>query len=151
MAKPKKPEKKPEKKPMSSWQVMSSILKPNLKPTKEEICTLNSFFFCRYLASNRHSVPIADNINRNYNIPISTQYIFAKDYSDLVNLPSLVKFINVQNKKLDKNYEKILENIERLYTISRAKSEEYFNLMVATEEGQSKLDEIMEIYQEGKV
>ena len=147
-----KPENpKNPKKMMSSWQVMSSILKPNLKPTKEEICTLNSFFFCRYLSSNRHSVPIADHINRYYNIPVEAQYRFAKDYSDLVNLPRLVKFINVQNKKLDKNYEKILENIERKYKVSRTKSEEYFNMMVATEEGQEKLDEIMEMYQEGKV
>lgn len=137
------------RKPLTSWQVMSSILKPNIKPTVEEIKTINSFFFCRYLGSNKHSVPIAGALNRIYNIPIEAQFIFAQDYSDLVDLPRFVKFINYQKEKVSPDMEKILSNIEKKYKISREHAQTYFDLMLLTDEGKQQLSIIMEMYDVG--
>ena len=70
------------RKPLSSWQVMMSIFKPNVTPTPEEIKELNSFFFCRLLGNNKHSVPISAVLNKNHHIPTDVQFKFAQDYSD---------------------------------------------------------------------
>ena len=137
------------RKPLSSWQVMSSILKPNIHPTPEEIKTINSFFFCRYLGSNKHSVPIAGVLNRIYNIPIEAQFKFAQDYSDLVGLPRLVKFINYQKEKTSPDIEKLLTNLERKYNITREHPMQYFEMMRQTQDGQEQLGEIMEMYDTG--
>jgi len=132
-----------KRKQLSSWDVMSSILKPQVTPNKEEIQSLNSFFFCRYLSSNKHSVPIAAVINRYYHIPKEVQFQFAQDYSDLVGLPRLVKFINYRAPKISKEQEAIYTNLSKRYKISRTKAEEYFNLLVQTQEGQETLTETM--------
>jgi len=132
------------RKELSGWQVMSSVFKPNIKPSPEEIEKINSFFFCRYLGSNKHSVPIAANINKNYNLPIAIQYRFAKDYSDLVNLPLKVKFIQFKNQKKDALVEEVLTLLETSYKISRSQAEDYFQMLLKTAEGQKQLDEMME-------
>jgi len=138
-----------KRKKLSSWDVMSSILKPKVNPNKEEIQSLNSFFFCRYLISNKHSVPIAAVINRYHHIPLDVQFRFAQDYSDLVNLPSYVKFINYRPQKTPKEMEVILKNLERRYKVSRQTAEMYFETAVKTPEGQKMLSETMEMYIEG--
>jgi len=137
------------KKQMSPWSVMSSIFKPNIKPTPEEIKSINSFFFCRYLASNKHSVPIASVINKYHKIPIDVQYLFAKDYSNLVQLHRSVKFINYRAQKTPKELEEIYTNLEKRYKISRQTAEEYFKTLVKTPEGQECLNETMNMYKEG--
>ena len=134
---------------LNSWQIMSSIFKPNIKPTEDEIKSINSFFFCRYLGANKHCLPIAAVINRNYNIPIETQYQFAKDYSDLVGLSRLVKFISYQKEKTPPELEQLLSNLERKYNITRGHAFQYFEIMRQTKEGQNKLNEIMDMYNEG--
>jgi hypothetical protein len=134
---------------LSEWQTMMSIFKPQVEPTSEEIDKINSFFFCRLLGNNKHSVPIAFAINANYNIPVKTQFRFAQDYSDNMQLPRLVKFINFQKDKISPDIEKILTNLERKYKITREQSQQYFDLMRATPEGQEQLGAIMEMYTEG--
>ena len=135
------------RKELSGWQVMSSVFKPNIKPNAEEIEKINSFFFVRYMGANKHSVPIAANINKNYNLPVSIQYRFAKDYSDLVNLPLKVKFIQFKNQKKDPLMEEVLSLLETSYKISRSQAEDYFQILLKTPEGQKKLDEMMEKHQ----
>jgi len=117
------------RKELTSWQVMSSVFKPEIKPNKEEIAKINSFFLCSYLSNNRHSMPIASAINWRYNIPVPVQYRFAKDYSDLVGMASKIKFISFSKKKTSPEMEKLLGNISKRYNVNATQAMEYFNLM----------------------
>ncbi len=134
---------------MNSYQAMTSILKPNIKPSDEEIKSINSFFFARWMSNNKHTVPIASVINTFYNIPIKSQFKFAQDYSDLVGLPGKVKFIGFDKEKISDEMEKLLSNIERKYKVSRTSAQEYFDLMLLTDEGKLELDKLFTLYDTG--
>ena len=117
------------RKELTSWQVMSSVFKPEIKPNKEEIAKINSFFLCSYLSNNRHTMPIASAINLWYNMPVPVQYRFAKDYSDLVGMAKKIKFISFSKKKTSPEMEKLLSNISKRYNVNNTQAMEYFNLM----------------------
>ena len=120
---------KVEKKGLTSWQVMSSVFKPEIKPTEEEIASLNSFFFCSYLSNNPHSMPIASAINWRYNIPVPVQYRFAKDYSDMVGMAKKIRFISFSKQKTSPEMAKLIDNISKKYQVNNETAMEYFNLM----------------------
>jgi len=131
-------------KPLTTWQVMSSIFKPQIKPTPEEIEKINSFFFCRYLSKNPHTLPISNILNCNYNMPIKIQYKFAKDYSDLVGMANKVKFISYSKDKTSPMMEKLLTNVKRKYKVSDEIAADYISLMPPEE-----CQKIYELYEEG--
>ncbi len=134
---------------LNPYQAMTSILKPKTIPTKEEIESINSFFFCRWLSNNPHTTPIAVVLNRYYNMPVASQFKFSQDYSDLVGLPGKVKFIGFDKEKIAPEMEKLLSNIERKYKTSRTTAEDYFKIMVLTDEGKEELDKLMTMYDTG--
>jgi len=117
------------KKPLSGYQSMTSILKPNVKPNSEEIQSINSYFFCSWLSNNRNTIPISAVLNRYYNAPISAQFKFANDYSELSGMANRVKFIGFDTKKDHPDLEKLLGNISRFYNTSKERSMEYFQMM----------------------
>ena len=132
------------RKPLTSWQVMSSIFKPELKPNKEEISQLNSFFFCSYLSNNQNSIKIAALLNLWYKIPEPVQYRFAKDYADAKLLSKKIKFISFNKQKTPPEMEKILGNISKKYKVNSAAAMEYFELM-----DNDQRNEVYEMYDHG--
>ena len=128
-AKPQEEKVTQTSKGLTSWQVMSSLFKPEIKPNTEEIAGINSFFLCSYLSNNKHSMPIASALNLWYNIPVPVQYRFAKDYSDMVGMAKKIKIISFSKKKLPEEMVKIIDNISKIYNINNQTAMEYFNLM----------------------
>ena len=114
---------------MSSWQVMSSVYKPNIKPSEEDISKINSYFFCSYLSQDNNSLPIAQMLNKYYNIPVPIQYRYARDYADMTQMAKKIKFIQFSKKKIPAEMTKILENISKKYNINNEAAMEYFQLM----------------------
>ena len=110
------------------WKIQASILN-NKVPSLEQAKKINTFFFTRWLSFNRFSTPIAGILNRYYNIPPETQYIFANDYVELTNMKNKVKFISTPKDKRHPDYQKVLDNIQRRYKVNEVQSIEYFNLM----------------------
>ena len=128
------------------YQIMSSILKPQQKPTKEQTKKINTFFFCRWLSNNKLTTPIAHILNTYYNIPTEVQFRFAQDYSDLENLPGKIKFIGNSKEKHPKEMEKLLNNIKRRYKVNDQQALEYFNLM-----NNEERDRLYCMYDEGRI
>jgi len=111
----------------SPWLIMGTILNANV-PSAEQIETINSFFFCRWMSNERKTVPIAAIINRYYNTPIQQQYRFADIYVKQSDA-SRIKYINFQKEKGSEMKQKILGNIQRYYNVSEQMSEQYFDMM----------------------
>ncbi len=110
-------------KPLTTYAVMTSILKPNINPTEDEIKKINAFFFCRYLASDPRSINIANFYNRFYNqVPMITQYKMAKAV-----LAGRISWINVP--KTPKNQNQAITNLCRYYKISEAEALDYYEIM----------------------
>ena len=126
------------------YAVMTSILKKNENPTKEQAQTLNTFFFVRWLSNNRFTTPIAHVLNTYYNIPPEVQLRFADDYAELTGLRNKVKFIGFNKEKVSPEMKKILENISRKYKVSETTAQEYFDLMDNAER-----DRLYTMYDEG--
>lgn len=128
------------------YQIMTSILKANDNPDKEEAQKINTFFFARWLSNNRFTTPIAHVLNRFYNIPPEVQLRFANDYAELTGLRNKVKFIGFSKEKKDENLQKLLDNISRYYKINEVQAEEYFDLMDNDERNR-----LFNMYNEGMV
>jgi len=126
------------------YAVMTSILKKNENPTKEQAQILNSFFFVRWLSNNRFTTPIAHVLNTYYNIPLEVQLRFANDYTELTGLRNKVKFIGFNKAQVSPEMKKILDNISRRYKVSETTAQEYFDLMDNKER-----DRIYTLYDEG--
>ena len=129
--------------PLTPFKVMTSLLN-NTTPTSDEIGTMNSFFACRWLSNNKHTLPMANTINRHYNIPVNVQYKFYEDYIYLTNMKNDVKFISFSKDKQDKNFIKLMENIQRKYNIGVDQAQIYYNLMTNEQK-----NEIYNLYNEG--
>lgn len=126
----------------SPWLIMGTILN-NKIPTKEQIKTINSFFFCRWMSNERKTMPIAATINRYYNIPILVQYKFANIYVQR-SQESRIKYIDYSKEKTSEMKQKILGNIQKYYKVSEQCSEEYFRMM-----NNDELDRLMDMYEVG--
>ena len=136
---------------MSPWKVMNAIFKPGVRPTKEEISKVGSFFFCRFLGSNEHSVGIGNIINLYDKIPIQNQYQLARGLSRQLELHKKVDVIHYQHQKTPKNIEEILQKLELYYKVNRETSLRYLELMASNEKGRIQLDRIMATYAEGQL
>lgn len=126
----------------SPWLVMGTVLNGKV-PTEEQIKSINSFFFCRWLSNERKTVPIAAIINRYYNMPVPMQYKFAKvqiQNSDARR----IKYIDYSKVKIPEMLQKLLDNIKRYYKVSEETAKEYFELMSDKER-----DRLMEMYDHG--
>lgn len=128
---------------LTPFKVMTSLLN-NIKPTKEEKNSINSFFLVRWLSNERYTVQMANTINLYYNIPVYCQYQFCDDYIQLTNLKRRVKYISFTKEKNNANYQKLIENIQRKYKINEIQAEEYFKLM-----DNDQRNEIYNMYDEG--
>ena len=107
---------------MTSYQVMTSVLKNNVNPTPEDIEKLNQFFFVRWLSSDARSLGIANFLNRFYKeIPTKNQYYLTKQV-----LSGRIKWINAPKKVLDNG--KVIDNICRFYKINEEAAIEYYNM-----------------------
>ena len=128
----------------TSYKIQQSVLN-NDEPSEDQVQKIGSFFFARWLSGNRYTTPIAAVINRYHKIPIRAQYIFARDYIKLAGLKGRVKFIGYPtDEKLQPEYKKLTENIQRYYNVNAARSAEYFDLMDNKER-----DRFYNMYQEG--
>ena len=114
---------------MTDYQAMTSILKPNVNPSKEDIKRINSYFFCTWLSNNKFTLKIAEVLNLYYKIPVYAQFRFADDYAKLTGMANRIKFIGFNKKQSIPEIEKTLDNIQRYYKVNRSVAEEYFNLM----------------------
>ena len=128
----------------SPWLIMGTILN-NKVPTEEQIKTINSFFFCRWMSNERKTIPIAAMINRYYNIPILAQYKFANVYVQRSEA-SRIKYIDYSKIKVPEMKQKILNNIQKYYNVSEQIAEEYFKMMM---QNPSELDRLMDMYEHG--
>ena len=126
---------------LSTWQVMSSVFKPEINPSPADIDKINSFFFCRYLSNNKFTLPIANTLNIHYNLPVDQQYRFARVYSELTGMPGKVKFISFSKDKTHPMMEKVLSNIERRWNVNRTQALQYFEVMTDEQK-----DEMFEYY-----
>ncbi len=129
----------------TSYKIQSSILSKEM-PSEAQACSISSFFFARWMSMNKFTTPVANVINTFYNIPEKTQYIFANDYAELTGLRNKVKFIGFQKDKKDENFQKLLDNISRLYKVNETTAIEYFDLMPDSEK-----DRIYSLYDVGLV
>jgi len=130
---------------LSPFKVMTSLLNET-KPTPEEIETLNSFFLCRWFSNNPHTVAMGNMINLYYNMPLNIQYKFCEDYIELTNMKNKVKFINASKDKQNKDFEKLMENIQKKYKVNEITALEYFELMDNDER-----NKIYNMYDHGRV
>ncbi len=128
---------------LSPFKVMTSILN-NTQPTEKEILTLNSFFCCRWLSNNRFTVQMGNEINKNYDIPINIQYKFYTDVVELSNMKKHVSFIKYSKDKQNKEFQKLMDNIQRKYKVNETVAQDYFNLMDNEEKNR-----IYNMYNEG--
>ena len=129
---------------MTPFKVMTSLLN-NQTPTEEEIKTLNSFFMCRWLSNNKHSLPMAHTINLYYNMPILIQYKFCEDFVAMVNMKSKVNFISFSKEKQNKDLLQYIENIQKRYKVNEVQAQEYYNLM-----DEEAREYIYNLYNEGR-
>ena len=113
---------------LSPFKVMTSLLN-NTTPTKEEILTINSFFMCRWLSNNPHTIPMSNMVNLYYNMPLNIQYQFCDDYIQMTKMKDKVSFISFSKDKQNKEFQKLLENIQRKYKVNEVQAQEYLSLM----------------------
>ncbi len=129
---------------LSPFKVMTSLLN-NTTPTKDEIKTLNSFFMCRWFSNNPHTVSMGNMVNLYYDMPLEIQYKFCEDYIAMTRMKDRVKFISFSKDKQNKDFQKLMDNIQRKYKINEEQAQEYFNLMDNDER-----NKIYNMYNEGK-
>jgi len=111
-------------KPLTSYQVMTSVLKPKIKPSEEEIKRINQFFFCRFLSSDKRSVQIASFFNVYYKeLPIVIQYNIAKQA-----ISGRISWINFSGKEKAIT-DKVTLNLSRFYNLSINDAIEYEKLL----------------------
>lgn len=130
---------------LTPFKVMTSLLN-NDTPSEAEKETLNSFFLCRWLSNNKHTLPMASIINLYYNIPVPIQYKFCEDYIHLTNMKNKVKFISFSKEKQNKDFQKLLDNIQRKYKVNEIQAQEYFELM-----DNRTRDKLYSLYDEGRI
>lgn len=124
--------------------IMTSILRENDNPTKEQAQKINTFFFVRWLSNNRFTTPIAHVLNTYYDIPPEVQLTFANDYAELTGLRNKVKFIGSNKETQSPEMKKLLDNISRRYKVNEVQAQEYFKLMSNEER-----DRLYHMYDEG--
>lgn len=129
---------------MSPFKVMTSLLN-NTQPTDKEILTLNSFFMVRWLSNNRHTVPMSNMINMNYDMPLDIQYKFCRDYIAMTRMKDKVKFITFSKEKQNKDFQKLMDNIQKKYKVNEVIAQEYFQLM-----DNEQRNKIYSMYEEGR-
>ncbi len=130
---------------LTPFKVMTSLLNNDI-PTEAEKETMNSFFLCRWLSNNKHTLQMANIINIYYNVPIKIQYKFCEDYIFLTSMKNKVKFISFSKETQNKDYQKLLENIQKKYNVNEIQAQEYFGLM-----DNNTRDKIYNMYDVGKV
>ena len=132
-----KPKVSKGSKELTSYQVMTSILNPNVNPTEHEINKINEFFLGRYLSSDLRSINISNFHNRYYKVlPISVFYKISKSI-----LSGKVSWINMPKKSATED--KAIINIARFYRITLEDAIEYANLMTI-----EKIKEFKTLYPE---
>ena len=111
-------------KPLTSYQVLTSVLKSGIKPTDAEIKTINQFFFIRFLSSDPRSIKVANFFNCYYKyVPIVTQYNFAKAI-----IAGKISWIQYTPKEKNPANFVVVNNISRFYKISYEEAEDYFSM-----------------------
>lgn len=129
---------------MTPFKVMTSLLN-NSQPTEKEILTLNSFFMCRWLSNDPNTLPMGNIVNMNYNMPLTIQYKFCEDYIAIKNLKEKVSFIKSTKDKQNKDFQKLMDNIQKKYKINEIIAQDYYNLMDNDEK-----NKIYNMYNEGR-
>ena len=127
---------------MSIFKSFSKILKSQkLSPKELQELQNNSYLMVRYFSNNQHTSIPANIINVYHKIPPSVQVKFLKSYFKLTGLNKIKYIPYVKQKKYPKEFQKIIDNIQRYYNINKEQAIEYFELMPNEEK-----DRIYKIY-----
>lgn len=107
--------------PRKMYDIQNSILKKDFIPTDQEIKTLNSFLMCRWLSSHPYGVEVANYINSHHNLPMETQYWFAR------SLIHGIKYIGFPKK--EKGNVELIEIICKEYKCNINVAKQYIGIL----------------------
>lgn len=109
----------------TSFAIMASSIKKDFIPTRDELKTINSFMFCRWLSNSPVGIEIANYLNNAIDIPIEVQYHFVR--STMHN----VRYI-AYPKKTDEN-NKDIEVLATHYKCNYLQAKQYYKILPSEE------------------
>ena len=111
---------------MNMFQVFQNCIQGK-DSSKEDIKKISTYIFCKYLASNSRTIPIANFLNIYYKLPPEVQYNFVK--RTLNGKIKFIKYLNNQTEKIPKDVEYLM----KYYKISSKVAKTYLDELEPSE------------------
>lgn len=119
------------------FKTMTGCLDPRKNPSEEEINKIPSYVFCRWLSGSPYTIMAANEINKNSDIPMVSQYNMIKSA-----FAGKIKYIPYPKNVGTDSIKKVDYLVEH-FKISEEKAIEYLDLI-----SQDELQYIINMYDE---